>query len=46
VAAAGGSVQFGSRHGIESLVSVVLPFHLDEPAVPPFKNDSAQAVGW
>ena len=46
VAAAGGSVQFGSRHGIESLVSVVLPFHLDEPTAPLFSKDSVQAVGW
>ena len=44
VAAAGGSVQFGSRHGIESLVSVVLPFHLDEPTAPPSWNNSAPAA--
>ncbi len=44
VAAAGGSVQFGSRHGIESLVTVVLPFHLDEPTAPPSWNNSAPAA--
>ena len=45
VAAAGGSVQFGSRHGKESLVTVVLPFHLDKPTAPPAWNNSVPAVG-
>ncbi len=45
VAAAGGSVQFESRHGIESLVTVVLPVHLVEPTAPPAWNNSVPAGG-
>ena len=32
--AVGGSVRLGSRNGIDSLVTVVLPVHLGEPELP------------
>lgn len=36
--AVGGSVRLGSRNGIDSLVTVVLPVHLGEPELPAEEN--------